>query len=95
MTHNLIRDDEEQKVQVEYNYHPFYPGAKENGLPLEPDEPEGVEVESVRDMTGNEIPLTNEERSSFEEAVLQYLNDQKAAALEDYYDARKERLCLC
>jgi hypothetical protein len=90
MAYDLARDEEVQEVQVEFDYHPFCRGTRENGLPLEPDDQEAVEIISVKDKAGKEITLTKDETPLVEEAALLYLNDQKAAALEDYYESRRD-----
>lgn len=71
----------EMVVEVEYTYHPACRGERERGtgLPLEPDEPEHIEIESVTDQFGNTIELSNDEYAELEEDILEELQDRDDA----------------
>ncbi len=53
-------------VEVDYTYHKRILGAKEGGVPIDPDEPAWTEVNFVRD-----IELSNEQIRAIEEVIFE------------------------
>lgn len=81
MTFNIYRIDQageeiETEVEVEYSRSKARRGARDSccgvrgaGAPLEPDEPEEVEILSVTDSAGNEVTLTPKEEDEIYEKI--------------------------
>ena len=78
---NIISVDEdgdectvEQECEVTFEYHRAYRGYRNSlGVPEEPDEEAGFEIESVKDEAGKEVPYNKIEGG--EEAVIHKLED--------------------
>jgi hypothetical protein len=88
-TTTLTRDDDDLEVEVEYTFSKGCRGARDSlggkagaGPPLEPDEPDEVEIDSVTDEKGTEVDLTNEEITALEEKCL----ENYESIMERYYD---------
>lgn len=79
VTLNLIAKDEdgetcteEHLCEIDYTSHKAYRGYRNSmGVPEEPDEPAGFEIESITDETGREIPF--KEIEGGEETVIEKL----------------------
>jgi len=81
----------ERELTVEYEYSKAQRGARDSmGVPEEPDEPESVEILSVKDSDGKDFDLNNEERESIERQCLEDHADAEEAAAEDRADAQRE-----
>ncbi len=81
----LERDGQLFNATIEYTWHRAYRGARDSilgkrgaGPPLEPDEPEEIEIESVTDENGNSVELTKAEETN--------LIDQIANSYQPDYD---------
>jgi hypothetical protein len=88
----LCRDEDEIEVVVEYIYHRAYHGARDSlggvrgaGPPLEPDEPAGIEIESVTDEHNKEYVET------LSEDELLRLEDEAEMHLIDWQEDRDDR----
>lgn len=83
MDYDLIReregdDDEVFQLTIEYTYHRAYRGARSSlGVPEEPDEPAGIEIEAILDEDGNEFEVTDSEEEEIYEACLNNLEIQE------------------
>ena len=81
---------------VEGTYYPAYRAARENGQPIEPDEPECVEIDNVFIYHNGVlvlIPLLalNEDFVySLGEKALEAYNQRVGAAAEDYFDGLRD-----
>ena len=86
MEHKLLRvgidedgDDCEIEipVEVEFIYFAGFRGYRDSlGVPEEPDENESAEVISVKDLSGNEIRLSDKETLQVEEACVEHVNNR-------------------
>jgi hypothetical protein len=66
----------EFSVQVEYEYIPASRGHRDSyGCPEEPDEPESVEISSVK-VQGNEVEVCDKDLEKLSEEILTYLHEQ-------------------
>lgn len=88
---------QEIAVEVEYAYQRACRGARDSlcgirgaGPPLEPDEPESVEIQSVTDERGREVELTSRENDRAEEECLQDVEERRVDAEEARAEARAE-----
>jgi hypothetical protein len=92
LKYTITRNDEEVPVTIEYKYYRAVCGARGSfGVPLEPDEPEDVELGEVKDDKGLEYTLTDVETVEVIEYILKDVSDSREAAIEDYYDRREDR----
>ena len=68
----LLRPDDDLDVLVDFSSWRAYRGSRDSfGVPLEPDEPGGVEIEEVRDATTKEIlTLTKDEIAELENKII-------------------------
>jgi hypothetical protein len=90
ITTTLTRDGDDLEVEVEYTFSKGCRGARDSlggkagaGPPLEPDEPDEVEIDSVTDENGTDVELTDEEITALEEKCL----ENYESTMEDrYYD---------
>lgn len=78
----IERDDAEIPVTVEYSYHKGCPGRRDSlggragcGPPLEPDDPEEIEIQSVKGPDGKEVDLTDDELERIEQRCWDALED--------------------
>ena len=84
MTFNTtLYREPEVEVTVEYCFHGGCRGARDSlcgkrgaGPPLEPDEPDEIEIESITDDTGKEMECTEVELVQIEEAAWQDLAEK-------------------
>ena len=76
-------EGEEMLLDIEYSYSPAYRGVREYGIPLEPDEGESIEFESITDEDGNDVEIPDKDLWEIEEKILDKLKD-------DYEDAKAE-----
>lgn len=84
---------QEIDLTIEYGYSRGMRGARDRyGVPLEPDDPEGVEIESVTDAAGTEVELTKAEEDRAEEACLRDAEERRQDAMEARAEAHYERL---
>lgn len=74
LTTTLNREDQDIPVTVEFTYMRGCRGARDSlcgkrgaGPPLEPDEPDEIEIATVQDDMGNEIECTDKELALIEE----------------------------
>jgi hypothetical protein len=87
-------EGEEVEVTIEYSYYAGCPGMKEagTGLALEPDDPEEVEIEGVKDSEGIDYELTEEDTEVFYEKIFEHIKNEieeaKAEAAIARYEAR-------
>jgi len=93
-------EGDEVPVTIEYTYYGGCKGATENGIPIEPDDPEEVEIVSVKDENGDDFELSDEETERFYEEAFEdareSIEDAKAEAAisrwederDGYYDDR-------
>ena len=88
--------EEEVDVTVTYTYYPASRGARERGTgaPLEPDEDESIEIESVKDSTGKEIDLSDSDLEQLQndifDRVADSYNDQDEYEPDQYDEAKVE-----
>ena len=89
----LSRESEDECVEIEvtvqYEYISFCRGTRINGIQIDPDDLEDVEIELVVDEKGNEITLTDEERMTIEEKCLEAIHVDNDG---DYVDYMLERM---
>lgn len=72
---------QEIDLEVEYRYSKGMRGSRDRwGVPLEPDDPEEVEIQSVQDANGKEVDLTKDEMDHLEEKCM----DDAAERSMDY-----------
>jgi hypothetical protein len=75
------------KIEVEFEYHRARRGARDSfGVPMEPDDPEDVEIKSVK-VGGAEIIalLGMKEIAEIEEAVITQMKEDAAEWKQDRY----------
>jgi hypothetical protein len=89
--------DEPLTVTVTYSYHRAYRGQRDSlsgipgaGPPLEPDEPEHIEIESIRDEAGNGVEVSKDTERQIERDILAALFDAQESAAEARYEARED-----
>lgn len=79
--YNLTRendegDEEVYLLTVEYCYHSACRGYRNSlGVPEEPDEPAGVEIDSIVDADGNEFEVSEEEEEKIYAACMNDVED--------------------
>ena len=84
---------QEIDIEVEYSHYSACRGARDRyGAQLEPDDAEGLEIESVLDTRGCEVALTERENSLAESAAIEQVADDRIAALEARAEARADDL---
>jgi hypothetical protein len=82
-TFEFINDDDVE-VTVEYDYTPACRGARDSfngrpgaGLPLEPDEPESVDILDTYDQDGNGVTLSPSEEQRAKEQILDQVHSSQ------------------
>jgi hypothetical protein len=80
----LERDDAEITVTVDYSFSRARRGARDSlcgvrgaGPPLEPDEDEEIEIQSVTDENGKEVELTADETDKIEQQCWDDIADRE------------------
>lgn len=86
----------ELECEVEYTYHRACRGARDRyGVPLEPDDPEGAEINSEVETERGTFELTNRELERAEKKCLEDAEEtreeRKIAVAEARYDAMHDR----
>ena len=69
-------EDEEMLLNIKYTYYPAYKGYREYGIPLEPDEDEGVEIEDITNENGDPVDLSETALKKLECDLLDTLRDE-------------------
>lgn len=84
---------QEINLEVEYRYSKGMRGSRDRwGVPLEPDDPEEVEIQSVTDANGNEVELTKAEMDRVEQLCFNDRAERYQDALEMRAEAHYERM---
>lgn len=84
---------QEIDLEVEYHYSKGMRGSRDRwGVPLEPDDPEEVEIQSVTDANGNEVELTASEMDRVEQLCFKDRAERYQDALEMRAEAHYERM---
>lgn len=84
----IERNEEQIELLIVGEYSPASKGATDGkyGPPIEPDEPDFIEIDSATDEDGNEIELTEEEYEKAVEEGLEKLAEMEEGCEPDYYD---------
>ena len=69
----------DEEVTIEYDYTAGCRGARENGVPIEPDSPAEIEFLSVTDCDGEEVALSEHDT----EAAIERAFEDVEASIED------------
>jgi len=69
--YNHPETDEEIPITIEYDYQPEYRGSREigTGLQIEPDEPESIDIISIKDNNGNDVELSKADIQRIEDEI--------------------------
>lgn len=78
-------------LEVEYEWWRAYKGQRENGIPIEPDEPAGFEIIKITDLdTGKEIEYSSQIYDWVAEALEEEQMDRAAQKADWEYEQYKD-----
>jgi hypothetical protein len=71
--------EREIPLKISYTFHPYSKGARDCGryLPIEPDEPAHIEIESIQAPDGTEVELTPAEHDRISEEIGEHEADKR------------------
>jgi len=100
LLHTLVREKEiegeteevEIEVVIDFTYESAERGSRERktGLQLEPDWPENIEINFVKDENENMIAITEKETNVIIEKCFEHIRDLKTQSKIDFYDSRND-----